>query len=45
MSLSLESHFKSNLIISFSSGERLNVVPDYAQAVITQDLTKEFDDF
>lgn len=42
MSINLRAEFSSELIISFESGERLNVVPDFARAIITKDLTNEF---
>lgn len=45
MSINLKTDFNSSLITSFTSGERLNVVPDHARAIITQDLSKEFSEF
>lgn len=44
-SLELFGDFNSLLVKSFNAGERLNVVPEYASAIITKDLSNEFNIF
>jgi len=45
LSLELSGNFESDLIKTFNAGLRLNVVPDYARAIITKDLEKEYQEF
>ncbi len=41
----LHGQYHGDDLISFSSGERYNVVPDYAQATLSKNLSKEFKSF
>lgn len=45
MSLDLQTTFKDDFIVSISSGDRYNVVPDYAEAIVNGDVSQTFEKF